>query len=175
MNSDQIDKDILRLRGHFMDKYGAEIDDWEARMHHEARENFKLLENQLRVSNAEINTARNEIKGQLQSVHFNNNKEAFYYGIGKNLWYGLSALVSTIAGIYFFNQYSKIKEVKNYLESDSNAFKYKNLISNAELLEVENRNYLVLKPSKRDIMIIGKHYQYDRIKNRILVPLGKIE
>ncbi len=175
MKSEQIDKDILRLRGHFLNKYGAEIDDWEARMHHEAWENFKLLENQLKVSNAEINRARNEIKGQIQSVHFNTPKEAFYYGIGKNLWYGLAAIILTIAGIYFFNQYSKIKEVQQYLESDTNAFKYKKLISNAELLKVENKNYLILKYAKGEYMTIGKHYQLDRAKNRILVPLGKIE
>lgn len=101
----QTDKELIRIKGHFLEKYGEDIDQWEARMHYEAKENFKLLEYQLKVSNTEINRARNEIKGQIQSVHFNNPKEAFYYGIGKNLWFGLAAIILTIAGIYFFNQY----------------------------------------------------------------------
>ena len=175
MNTQQIEKDLLRIKGHFLTKYGIEIDDWEARMHHEAWENFKLLESQLKVSNSEINKAGNKIKGQIQSVHFHDWKEAIAYGIGKNLWYGLAAIILTISGIYFYNQYSKIKEVQQYLESDSNAFKYKKLISNAELLKVENKNYLILKYAKGKYMTIGKHYQLDRAKNRILVPLGKIE
>jgi hypothetical protein len=171
----EIDKDLLRIKGHFVEKYGEDMDPWEARFHYEAKENFKLLENQLRVSISEINSARNQIKGQIRSVHFHDWKEAFAYGFSKYLLFGISALILVIFPIYFYQKTKKVQAVNDFYDRFKNTLLYQNLISNGDITPKKGINYLILKPGQGNELTIGEDYIFDNANKRVLVPLGKIQ
>jgi hypothetical protein len=178
MNSQEIDKELIRIKGHFLEKYGEDIDPWEARMHYEARENFKLLENQLKTSNDEISKARSIINGSIKQVHFRDNKQAFWFGFGKNLLFGLSGIiiiVFSISLIFFNNRYtSRVAFLAKY----KNANSFEPILKNGILLNEQGVQYLILKINKSESIHkedLGKKGWYDKKKLEVKVPLGRIQ
>ena len=90
MNS-EIDKELIRLKGHFQAKYGKVADDFEVILQNEINENFKEL-------NANIVKASGQIKGQVKQIRFKDWKEAMGYGFGLASPFLIAVLVVAILG-----------------------------------------------------------------------------
>lgn len=175
MKSEQIDKEIIRIRGHYFEKYGEEMDPWEARLHHESEEHYLKVENQIKIAIEEIIQARTAIKGQVRNVQFNNWKPAFTYAFGSHFLDGFAVLILVWFPIYFFLKLEKVKAINKFYAQYENTLLYKNLISKGAITKKDKVNYLILTPVKGTELTIGEEYIYDDDNKRVLVPLGKVE
>lgn len=107
----ELDKEIIRLKGHFQAKYGKVADDFEVILQNEINENFKEL-------NANIIKASGQIKGQVKQIRFKDWKEAMGYGFGLASPFLIAVLVVSILGfilIFYANDYkSKLEFIEKY-------------------------------------------------------------
>ncbi len=173
MNS-TISKDaITRMRGAYQAKYGFEMDEWTAVMLTELHEHFHDFGKNVAQSNSEIGKAAQMIKGQIRPVHFNNDRQAFWYGIARLIPPSLVALVGILLIAYFVNQGSKYQEIARFEDSYPNFEHFRHLIRYGAIHEEKNATYLVLRPAS-DIssMKVGEEYQYLKKQNVVLVPLS---
>lgn len=110
MNS-EIDKELIRLKGHFQAKYGKVADDFEVILQNEINENFKEM-------NANIVKASSQIKGQVKQIRFKDWKEAMGYGFGLASPFLIAVLVVAILGfilIFYAKDYSsKLEFLEKY-------------------------------------------------------------
>ncbi|GGM72946.1 hypothetical protein GCM10010967_00510 [Dyadobacter beijingensis] len=172
MNS-TISKDaITRMRGAYQAKYGFEMDEWTAVMLTELHEHFHDFGKNVAQSNSEIGKAAQLIKGQINQVHFKNDRQAFWYGMSRLLPPSLVTLVGVLLIAYFVNQGNKYQEIARFEDSYPNFEHFRQLIRNGALHEEKNTTYLVLRPASNiSSMKIGEEYQYIKKQNVVLVPL----
>lgn len=173
MNS-TISKDaITRMRGAYQAKYGFEMDEWTAVMLTELHEHFHEFGKNVAQSNSEIGKAAQLIKGQINSVHFNNDRQAFWYGLSRLLPPSLVVLVGILLIAYFVNQGAKYQELARFEDSYPDFDQFQQLIRNGTIHEEKNATYLVLRPASNiSSMKVGEEYRYLKEQNVVLVPLG---
>jgi hypothetical protein len=178
-NKTQVNKDfITRLKGEYQAKYGFEMDEWTAIMLYEMTERFAVFHDIIGESKRGVDKATQQIKGQLTPIHFNNEKEAFKYGLGKTIGNAIAiaftvCCVSCLAfGLIYTSQ--EYKDKRSFLDEYKNIEHYRLLSIGGNIIEQGNGKYLVLKlkPNKGDITI-GTEYARGDKKNEILVPLGR--
>ncbi len=119
----QTDKDLLRIKGHFLEKYGEDIDPWEARMHHEAKENFNSLVTEMENAKYEIQKARMAIKGPNKSIRFNDWKEALAYGLGRGFFAGVTLFFLLFFSLHYIENPKLYKKLITFIQTTSNIFK----------------------------------------------------
>lgn len=172
----QIDKTFLtRTKGHFQVKYGYEMDDWTAIILYEISEHFSNQSALNQLSINEIEKASSFIKGQVNPVHFSNNTQAFLYGLGKNIWIGVSALVAVLMLFHVVSTNLSYEEKKRAINEIPNYRYYQALMKNGQLETIDGMKCLVFKSkkSKKDFARIGTVYWYNSKTNEIVVPLGR--
>lgn len=152
----EIDKELIRIKGQYQAKYGRVMDEFEAILHNEMKENFKEL-------NQNIVKASGQIKGQVKQVSFKDWKQAMGYGFGLASPFLIAVLaVSMLAFILIFysNNYAdKLEFIGKY----KNAKQLENLIQNSNIIKYDGTNYLILKKNQ---FVKGKD------KSGILVKLN---
>lgn len=175
MNSAETDKEILRIKGHYFEKYGDEIDPWEARFYNETRENNLQVLEQMKIAIEEMHLAGTSIKGQVRNIQFNNWKPAFMYAFGKYFLIGFAVLIPVVYTINFIEKTKNVAAINAFYKENKEAILFKNLITNGEIIEKGEVNYLKLTPLKGHQLTIGEEYIFDEKNNRVLVPLGNKE
>ena len=155
MNS-ELDKEMIRIKGQYQAKYGRVMDEFEAILHNEMRENFQEL-------NQNIVKASGQIKGQVKQVSFKDWKQAMGYGFGLASPFLIAVLVVSMLGfilIFYSNNYAdKLEFIGKY----KNAKQLENLIRNSKVVKYNDTNYLILNKNQ---FVKGKD------KSGILVKLN---
>ena len=141
MNS-ELDREIIRLKGHYQAKYGKVADDFEVILQNEINENFKEL-------NANIVKASGQIKGQVRQIRFKDWKEAMGYGFGLASPFLIAFLVVSILGLVI------IVKTKN-----GNPFK--KLVENNKIVEIKGVKYVSVKK---------ENYFKSKEKNQLFVKV----
>ena len=103
----ELDKELVRIKGQYQAKYGKVMDEFEAILHHEMKENFQEL-------NQTIVKASDQIKGQVKHVSFKDWKQAIGYGFGLASPFLIAALVVSILGfvlVFYSNDYTSKLEI----------------------------------------------------------------
>lgn len=176
MNNNRVDKDLLtRLKGAYQAKYGFDMDEWTPIILHEISENFAINNDETKNAIGEIGKASKLIKGQIKPIHFSNEGQAFYYGIGKSLPYAIAILVIGILCYVLISTTFEYKEQKIMLEKYANASAYKTLMEVGNIEEVKGNLYLTLtkyKENKKNPNIGKEFFEMDD-KKTIWIPLGK--
>ncbi len=169
INSDE----MLRKKGMYQAKYGIPIDDWSVTVYNEIEEQFEELKSELSIANKELREAKSVIKGKITTVHFNNPKEAIYFGLGLSGPLAIVILILSFLFIFFKNQFFNMDQSNVNIDKKTNAFS--TLIQESEVLKEKGKLYLILKPNENiKNFRIGKEYIFEQQKNRVLVPLGSI-
>jgi hypothetical protein len=176
MNNHRVDKDFLtRLKGAYQAKYGFDMDEWTPIILHEISENFATNNEETKNAINEIEKASSLITGQIKPIHFSDEKQAFYYGLGKSLPYGISVLVIGILGYFLISTNSDYKEMKALIENYENIHSYKTLMQVGNVEEQNGRLFLKLTKhnDKNENVEIGKEFFQTKDKQTIWIPLGK--
>lgn len=124
MNS-ELDREIIRLKGHYQAKYGKVADDFEVILQNEINENFKEL-------NANITKASSQIKGQVKQIRFKDWKEAIGYGFGLASPFLIAVLLVAILELVYV--------IKNKSENP-----FEVLAKDNEVVEIKGVKYLIVK------------------------------
>lgn len=178
-NKPQISQNFLtRLKGEYQAKYGFEMDEWTAIMLYEMSERFIDFHQSMEESKSEVENAALQIKGQLKPIHFQDEKQAFRYGLGHSLGINM-AIALTVCVVSFFAfgliyTSQEYTDKRRLIDAYKNIQQYRLLANGGKVIENENGKYLVLtlKPKTGDIEI-GKEYKKGSKKEEILVPLGR--
>ena len=155
MNS-ELDKEMIRIKGQYQAKYGRVMDEFEAILHNEMKENFQEL-------NQNIVKASGQIKGQVKQVSFKDWKQAMGYGFGLASPFLIAVLVVSMLGfilIFYSNNYAdKLEFIGKY----KNAKRLENLIRDSKIVKQGDANYLILNKNQ---------YVKGKDKSGILVKLN---
>lgn len=177
MNNEIVNKSFLtRLKGAYQAKYGIEMDEWSAMVLYEISENFNKNNKVTESTIKEIEKASNLIKGQLHPVHFSDAKQAFSYGLGKNLPVGITSIIVLIFGYFLITNSLAYREIINLVNEYPNFRAYKLLIQSGKIEVADGRNFLILSKKKEgsNDVIIGDEFFFDsNDKNKIRIPLGR--
>jgi predicted PurR-regulated permease PerM len=159
MNSElnkELEKELVRIKGQYQAKYGKVMDEFEAILHNEIRENFQEL-------NQNIVKASGQIKGQVKQVSFKDWKQAMGYGFGLASPFLIAVLVVSMLAfilVFYSNNYAdKLKFIGKY----KNAKQLENFIRDSKIAKKGDANYLILNKNQ---CVKGKD------KNQILVKLS---
>jgi hypothetical protein len=172
----QISKEELtRISGEYQAKFGVKMDDWLTMILYELDE--KMVEHNQKVDLliSKIEKVASFVRGETKSVHFSNNKEAFWFGFGSTLSLAIGISVIAIVGYFVFTNTRDFNEKKKFVSENSNYWQYRILMKNGQIFTSGESKYLVLKNRKKNTgdIEIGKEYEIDSKNKRILVPLGR--
>jgi hypothetical protein len=144
MNSElnkELEKELVRIKGQYQAKYGKAMDEFEAILHNEMRENFQEL-------NQTIVKASGQIKGQVRQVSFKDWKQAMGYGFGLASPFLIAVLVVSMLGfilIFYSNNYADKME---FIGKYKNAKQLESLIQNSKIIKYNGDNYLILNKNQ---------------------------
>jgi hypothetical protein len=166
---------LIRLKGAYQAKYGMEMDDWTAVILYELSEQFEGYQKMTQESANQILKASEHIKGQVYPVHFTSEKQALYYGFGKNLPYAVASCVIGVLMYIFMSSLSWYHEQQAFMDKYPNSVDFKGLIEHGNVVVIQGQKCLILRPNlkEKSPIKVGKEYVYDRNKKRVIVPLGK--
>jgi hypothetical protein len=172
MSSQITKEELTRIKGSFQAKYGYEMDEWTAVILTELNDRFGNFSQTVQQSTKEIGNAAQLIKGQVHAVHFENDRQAFLFGLGKLLSPSLVALTGILFIAYYVGQYEKYNEISDFVEQYPNFNAFKQMIRVADIREFESKKYLVLRPAaKANSIKIGKEYEYLKKEKAVIVLL----
>ena len=167
---------LIRLKGKYTEKYATQMDDFLAIILHEICQNIAELKTennvQLNRSTKQVEKAADLIKGQVNQVHFDNSKEAFYYGLGRNLFYGITSLVTICFLIYLHAVSAEFNDKKEFVDRYPSIEKFESIYSKGMTITENGYEFLVVYPGKGDNIEFARNYLYDKEKKRVLIPIG---
>ena len=171
----QVTKEQLtRIRGRYLEKYGKLMDNWSPMLFYEIQENFVQLDNTVKASIQEINKAAADIKGTHKSIHFKDDRQSFFFGLGVAAPAALAVMLVSILIFWYARSSRDYQEKRQIIDAYENASDYVLLMQNGEIIQQNGAKYLMLRPvPKKGDIFIGKEYIYDPTNQRILVPLGR--
>jgi len=172
MSSQITKEELTRIKGSFQAKYGYEMDEWTAVILAELNDRFGNFSQAVQNSTKEVGNAAQLIKGQVHSVHFKNDRQAFLFGLGKFLIPSLVVFVGIFFTAHFVGQSEKYKIISRFVEKYPNFEAFRQMIEVAEIQELKSKKYLILRPAANIKSIeVGKEYQYLKAQNVVVVPL----
>ena len=78
-------KELIRIKGHFQEKYGYEMDTFSSTILSEINQEFEKINTEMKAITLEINEASSKINGSIQHIQFTKSKVAFWYAAGSKL------------------------------------------------------------------------------------------
>lgn len=155
---------MMRLQGHYQQKYGVRLD--------ETVTSILCEIEQMGVKN--INTMQSvseNIKEQVKVIRFENSHQAFWYALGKFGITGMSLSIVIILGWIYFTNLNQYQEITRLISQYPTFQQYVQLMKAAQTTTTTQGTFLVLKPSNRTQMMVGKSYIYHKKDNLIYVPI----
>jgi hypothetical protein len=172
MSSQITKEEVTRIMGQFQAKYGYEMDEWTAVILTELNDRFNVFGETVESTKAEIDKAVKLVKGQVNTVHFRDNMQAFIFSIGKSVFPSLVALAGIVVIAYYVGQFEKFKSVSHFTEMYPDFDTFRELIKVADVQEINSKKYLVLRPAaKSKSPEVGREYEYLKADNVVVVPL----
>ena len=173
---EQINQEYLnRIKGRYTEKYAIPMDDWTAIILHEVSESVGAIrrENSLKLQEGikEINEASEKINGQLHQVHFDDNKQAFYYGLGRHLFYGLSSLICICSLVWIYTTHTEFSEKWEFVSQHPSVEKFQSIYLYGKTITQDGYEYLVVEPINGDSFNFARNYEYDKKNKRVLIPI----
>jgi hypothetical protein len=162
------DSDLIRIKATYTAKYGMEIDEWTAINLCEQEAQFNGFKIELAKSMKEIEKASSLVKGQMKSIHFSNEQQAFKYGLSSRFYPFLTLAIGMLLAWVFYCIFGLQKQEKVDL------MLFHNLIKNAKVVSDKGEMKLVLQYKNRKTNAYGTYFEYDRKKDRLLVPLRTV-
>lgn len=166
---------LTRLKGKYTEKYAQPMDDWTAIILHEIHENiFELTQHnseKLGENYQQLLTTTQLIKGQLRTVQFKDNKQAFLYGLGQYSLFGLIAFLILLIGFGVFYTNSTFKEKWEFVQKYPSVEKFENVYQNAQTISKDGLEYMVAYPTKNKKVEFATEYIYEHENKRILIPI----
>ncbi|GGB83219.1 hypothetical protein [Dyadobacter sediminis] len=174
---EQVNQEFLnRIKGRYTEKYATAMDDWTAIILHEVSEAVGVIrrENSSKLSEGikEINEASEKIKGQVQQVHFDNQKQAFFYGLGRHLLYGLTSTIGICSVIWIYTTQTDFSDKLEFVNQHPSIEKFQSIYLNGKTISENGYEFLVVYPRKEGNIEFARNYLYDKENNRVLIPIG---
>jgi len=171
----QVSKEELnRIRGRYLEKYGKLMDNWSPMLFYEIHENFAQLDTRVKASIEQISKAAEAIKGSHKSVHFKDDRQAVFFGLGIAAPSALAVMLVCILIFWYATSSQDYKQKRQLIDAYENVSDYVLLMQHGEIVHKDGVKYLLLRPvPKKGDIFIGKEYIYDQANKRILVPLGR--
>lgn len=163
------------IKASYQLKYGMEMDDWSAVNLAESRELFEMVKSDLFKATQESRRLHQTFKGSVKPIHFASGKQAFVYGLGICLPYGICALVLGTLLFFYLRNYGEYKKIREYVSAYENVESYVHLIRYGEISIVSGEEVLVLKPKTADNTVFGQCYVFDPKRKEVHVPLRKLK
>lgn len=174
---DQINQEYLnRIKGRYTEKYTTAMDDWTAIILHEVSEGVAIVsrENKSKLDESiqKIIEASKKIDGQVHQVHFENRKQAFFYGLGKHLMYGLASMICISFCIWIYTTQTDFAVKNELVNKYPSIEKFESIYRSGKTISKNGYEFLVVYPSKGDDVKFAYNYMYDKENNRVLIPIG---
>lgn len=175
MKNEQVSKeDMIRLKAYFTQKYGIELDDWFSTVMFEMNQLNNESKLEIGKATEEIKTAAKLLKGQMQAIHFKDNKQAFWFGFGKFLPFMIPIFL--IIPFIFYYQFTsrEFEDKRAFIQQYPNTSVFSIFLRNVKIEKKGEYRYVPLKlmPKTGDVSI-GSEYIYDKQNERVLIPLGR--
>ena len=172
----QVDREyITRLKGRYTEKYAMQMDDWTAVIVHELNEGVSKLrmENNQSLTNSirHIDAAAGQIKGQLLQVRFASPRQAFFYGLGNHLLYGLTSLIGICSCIWFYSTQTEFAEKRAFVNQYPSVEKFERIYRDGKTVERDGYEFLVVEPVKEGNIQLARNFLYDKRKDQVLIPI----
>lgn len=166
---------ITRLKGRYTEKYAIQMDDWTAVIVHELNESVSELrrENHQSITDSirHIDAAAGQIKGQLRQVRFDSPRQAFFYGVGNHLLYGLTSLIGICSGIWFYSTQTEFAEKRAFVNQYPSVEKFESIYRDGKTVERDGYEFLVVEPVKEGNIQLARNLLYDKKKDQLLIPI----
>ncbi|WP_439559257.1 hypothetical protein [Dyadobacter sp.] len=168
---------LNRIKGRYTEKYATVMDDWTAIILHEVNEAVALLrrENSSKLSESiqEISAASEKIRGQVHQVRFDNKQQAFFYGLGNHLLYGLTGILGICSIIWIYTTQTDFSEKREFVNQHPAVEKFQSIYLNGKTINQDGYEFLVVEPIEGDKVEFARNYLYDKKNNRVLVPIRR--
>jgi hypothetical protein len=168
---------LNRIKGRYTAKYATVMDDWTAIILHEVNEAVALLRREnssiLAESIQEISAASEKIRGQVHQVRFDNKQQAFFYGLGNHLLYGLTGILGICSIIWIYTTEKDFSEKREFVNQHPSIEKFQNIYLNGKTISQDGYEFLVVEPVEGDKVEFARNYLYDKKNNRVLIPIRR--
>lgn len=172
----QVDREyITRLKGRYTEKYAMQMDDWTAAILHELNEGVTKLrmQNQLSLTSSigHIDQAAAQIKGQVHPVHFSSSGQAFFYGLGNWLIFGLTFFFAVGFLTWFCMTNTDFNRKWKFVQQYESVEKFERIYQDGVTIEQDGYEFLVVEPVKDDSIQLGRNYLKGNQKGQLLIPI----
>ncbi len=86
--------ELMRIKGHFQEKYGYEMDTFSSTILSELNQEFEKINSEMKAITLEINEARSKINGSIKHIQFTKSKVAFWYAAGSNMPKSIATIIA---------------------------------------------------------------------------------
>lgn len=113
-------EELIRIKGHFMEKYGVSVDKFSSIILQEINEEFGKMNASLQISIVKIDEASLKIKGLVKHISFQNKWAAFWYAIGRGIPYTVTiiCLGFLMYSAFIYNKRNTNEKSKNLTKTD---------------------------------------------------------
>lgn len=167
---------LTRIKGKYTEKYATEMDNWTAILLNEIHDNITALKTEnaqsLQSSAKLIELAAAKIVGQINQVHFDSDRQAFFYGLGKHLLYGIMGLIVVSSIFWIYATQRDYVEKLAFVDAYPSVEKFESIYKKGRTINQNGYEFLVVYPVKGKDVEFARNYLYDRENNRVLIPIG---
>jgi hypothetical protein len=87
-------KELIRIKGHFQEKYGYEMDSFSSTILSEINQEFERINTEMKAITLEITEASSKINGSIRHIQFTKSKVAFWYAAGSNMPKSIAIIIA---------------------------------------------------------------------------------
>jgi hypothetical protein len=166
------DRMLEDYKANFQLKYKVNLDDWSAANLIETQKRFDKMNLRLNANLQQNKMLYDRFKGSIKTIQFKSGYDAFLYGLGNSICYGLPALLLILLSFQWLRSTDKYEKIGAVLSRYENVEAFENLIIQGRLKTENGVQYLILSQGNSNgSNIYGQHYWYDPSKKVVKVPL----
>lgn len=155
---------MTRLQGHYQQKYGVRLDETVTSILCE-------IEQMGIRNNNTIQSVTENIKERAKVICFENERQAFWYALGKFGIPGISLPLLIIFGWIYFTNLTQYQTILRLIDQYPTYKQYAQLMKTAQTTTTPQGTFMVLKPTEKTKMVVGVHCFYHANKRLIYVPI----
>jgi hypothetical protein len=113
---------LMRIKGHFQEKYGYEMDTFSTTILSELNQEFEKINTEMKAITAEINEASSKINGSIKHIQFTKSKVAFWYAAGSNMPKSIAIIITAflLYSAFIYVQRNPAKEPQKTTKTSRN-------------------------------------------------------
>jgi hypothetical protein len=167
---------LTRIKGKYTEKYATEMDNWTAILLNEIHDNIMALKTEnaqsMQISTKLMEAAAAKIEGQINQVRFDSEKQAFFYGLGKHLLYGIVGLIAVSSIVWIYSTQSDYVEKQAFVDAYPSVEKFESIYKRGRTINQNGYEFLVVYPVNGEDVEFARNYLYDKKNGRVLIPIG---